>query len=1067
MATINIDIALRSKIDRGIQTAIQAIGTAAQTGGTNVDTLNLKIKQLGGGGASGAKTAANDIRQLGTALQETSLRATLLNSNFLLIVRSLRTIAGLTTVFASGNAFVKTIDNFQNIGNQLRPLTESREELDGLKEDIFALAQESRTPIGSVVTLFKRLENALKALGVSRSDVLELTETITKLFAISGVGPNEAASALLQLSQAFNKGKLDGDEFRSVAELIPQVLVAIQDELGVTRGELFKLSKDGKLTNEVLLSAFENIAKTVDQQFGEVVQTFGQSFTKIGNALQKFIGESSENLGITGAFATITNALLEDARLLQAAFISLSAVITARLLPALVTLISTLATSAFAALLNPVTAIVTGLTLLVAAIVGIGVAFRDSIKISKDGLTTLGDTIDGIRAGINTLFGGTNITESIGNLLEGFDFSFISDFAKGAIKKVEDIIAGIRALIQTISEVEIEDIFKGAGTLILSFFAGVAADIVQLMGNAFKLIADAIIPELAVLAAKIANLFSPIDLNLAEVRKGAEESINAIKFSSLADNISKSVRDGIKKGLEEDTFTSTLVRNFKKFADESPLQGFFEAFNRGTDEATTKRIRDEGTIFENIKLTFKNIERIGIETYDKINKAREESSVTPKFNIGGQEILGTPILNEELFDSKKIKIEADETLSVLEEFVNSAKSILEKTLDLPAFDKFFEAFKDATQPDRILSPTIDNRSRQERFDERIKELFGPRTPFGVEEPTGIEAFGTKGIQELKVYGDTVKQTLSTAKEDVSAFSSEATTQVSEIGKNFAESFKETDLAAVGMMLGAKFATEFGVGINSVLTANGTEAAPKDETAVITQDQALTTTNTLVETLKQTLITLKSEVALLVTEIGTNLTQAFNTTSQAANLFTQGLSTGLRDAIQAANEAVTAITAIGTAASSALQQVTALNNASAGGGGGGFGDIFGFQHGGYTGGGAINRVAGVVHGQEFVMPADATRRHRGLLEALRSGQSLPTVGPSQKGSSGLKLTVNNYSGASISTQTLSNGEVIMMIEERARQVVRKELPKVFKAEINNANSRVSKSITKNTSAKRRR
>jgi len=47
---------------------------------------------------------------------------------------------------------------------------------------------------------------------------------------------------------------------------------------------------------------------------------------------------------------------------------------------------------------------------------------------------------------------------------------------------------------------------------------------------------------------------------------------------------------------------------------------------------------------------------------------------------------------------------------------------------------------------------------------------------------------------------------------------------------------------------------------------------------------------------------------------------------------------------------------------------------------------GFKEGGYTGGGGVSDVAGVVHGREFVVNAEGTRRNRALLEAMNSGWS---------------------------------------------------------------------------------
>lgn len=50
-------------------------------------------------------------------------------------------------------------------------------------------------------------------------------------------------------------------------------------------------------------------------------------------------------------------------------------------------------------------------------------------------------------------------------------------------------------------------------------------------------------------------------------------------------------------------------------------------------------------------------------------------------------------------------------------------------------------------------------------------------------------------------------------------------------------------------------------------------------------------------------------------------------------------------------------------------------------------IAGFERGGYTGNGGRKEMAGVVHGKEFVMNADATMRNRPLLDALNRGASV--------------------------------------------------------------------------------
>ena len=56
---------------------------------------------------------------------------------------------------------------------------------------------------------------------------------------------------------------------------------------------------------------------------------------------------------------------------------------------------------------------------------------------------------------------------------------------------------------------------------------------------------------------------------------------------------------------------------------------------------------------------------------------------------------------------------------------------------------------------------------------------------------------------------------------------------------------------------------------------------------------------------------------------------------------------------------------------------------------------GFEEGGYTGSAGTSQVAGVVHGQEFVMTAETTRKNRALLEHLHSGKSVESFPALQK------------------------------------------------------------------------
>lgn len=120
----------------------------------------------------------------------------------------------------------------------------------------------------------------------------------------------------------------------------------------------------------------------------------------------------------------------------------------------------------------------------------------------------------------------------------------------------------------------------------------------------------------------------------------------------------------------------------------------------------------------------------------------------------------------------------------------------------------------------------------------------------------------------------------------------------------------------------------------------------------------------------------------------------------------------------------------------------------------------YASGGYTGDVGTNTPAGIVHGQEFVLNADATRRMgRQNLEMINKGGS---VASSSSGNSA-QVTVHNYAGVQVETSQLSPSQVEVMITK----AIRDQTGKVVAGQINDPNSHVARSLQKNINSERRR
>lgn len=218
----------------------------------------------------------------------------------------LRQLVG--TMFALSGAGATIIgiaqlgDQYQSMINKLTLVTNSAEEARNRLASLTDIAKSSYSDLQSTTQLYTRLDMALKQTGGSASEAMQITQTLTKTVALAGLTTAESSSALLQISQAFNKGKLDGDEFRTVMETMPPLADALARKLGVTRGELLKLAPEGKITGEIMKQAVLDATETVDQKFANLTPTVAMHLQNLQTEAQTYFGAMFKDTGLAETF---------------------------------------------------------------------------------------------------------------------------------------------------------------------------------------------------------------------------------------------------------------------------------------------------------------------------------------------------------------------------------------------------------------------------------------------------------------------------------------------------------------------------------------------------------------------------------------------------------------------------------------------------------------------------------------------------------------------------------------------------------------------------------------------
>jgi len=195
-------------------------------------------------------------------------------------------IAGLGLGLFAKNA-IQTAGNAQALELRLKLLTQEY----GEYEKAQAIASKAAKTFGlSNLEATEGITNIigrLRPLGVSLKDIESTYFGFNTAAKLAGVSSMEASNAFRQLAQALGSGRLQGDEFRSLAEQVPTLLLPIANELGTTVGKLKEFGAQGKITSDVVLRALKKIESEGAGKIGSIIeQSSLQRFKDFQNAME-------------------------------------------------------------------------------------------------------------------------------------------------------------------------------------------------------------------------------------------------------------------------------------------------------------------------------------------------------------------------------------------------------------------------------------------------------------------------------------------------------------------------------------------------------------------------------------------------------------------------------------------------------------------------------------------------------------------------------------------------------------------------------------------------------------
>ena len=192
----------------------------------------------------------------------------------------------LVATYASIQGAQKLInlsDSMSQTESRLNLIVDDGGSVDELEQKIMDSANRSRADYLTTASMVAGFAQRAGDAFSGNDEVVRFTETLNKMYVISGATQQEQASSMLQLTQALSSGVLRGEEFNAVFDASPNIMQAIADYMDVPIGKLRGMAADGEITANTVKNAIMGAAEQVNQDFEGMQMTWGQMWTLFKN----------------------------------------------------------------------------------------------------------------------------------------------------------------------------------------------------------------------------------------------------------------------------------------------------------------------------------------------------------------------------------------------------------------------------------------------------------------------------------------------------------------------------------------------------------------------------------------------------------------------------------------------------------------------------------------------------------------------------------------------------------------------------------------------------------------
>lgn len=302
---------------------------------TGVGTASDRLSAQGKAGAQGLSVLDTVTGQLNNKLKQTKTELNSVSQQLNGFKSQLLGFTAIAGVSLGAKSILLDADAMNSYQARIKLVSRTNNEAKGTFRELMDISNETGNAFKSTAELYTRVYRALGDKANS-AELLQFTRTLQQMVVVSGALPEEAKSAIIQLSQGLASGTLRGEEFNSVAEQMPIFLEVLQKSLGKTRAELRKMAEDGELTPQIILSATKEAAAEIEKQYQSMPLTIGRAGAHFGNAWTEYLNKTDNAISLTATVAAAISGLANNLDLFGNVALVVAAVVASRFVAGMV-----------------------------------------------------------------------------------------------------------------------------------------------------------------------------------------------------------------------------------------------------------------------------------------------------------------------------------------------------------------------------------------------------------------------------------------------------------------------------------------------------------------------------------------------------------------------------------------------------------------------------------------------------------------------------------------------------------------------------------------------------------